>query len=245
MGKVHELFGVSSSTALLPSEISRSDAQSKAIYAWWSRRPSRLMAVPLSVSCLRCCDLQQCLQHGGIWLLTDCAPPFFMSRADCCAGATLIICQWGFDDEANHLLMQQNLPAVRWVGGVEIELLAMATGARIVPRFEELSASKLGTAAVVNFTWWHVCPHAAAYLPGVVCSCRVLLCLWGASILCMVHRVRLPLAPRDPNNNLGEGCILAGGFPSDHLLPITSIGSSTVERSRLDGQKICLRQLLE
>lgn len=66
------------------------------------------------------------------------------------SGATLIICQWGFDDEANHLLMQHDLPAVRWVGGVEIELLAMATGARIVPRFEELSPGKLGTAAVVK-----------------------------------------------------------------------------------------------
>ncbi|KAJ1554074.1 T-complex protein 1 subunit epsilon, partial [Cladochytrium tenue] len=30
------------------------------------------------------------------------------------AGANLVICQWGFDDEANHLLMQNKLPAVRW-----------------------------------------------------------------------------------------------------------------------------------
>ena len=37
-------------------------------------------------------------------------------------GANLVICQWGFDDEANHLLMQNNLPAVRWVGGPEIEV---------------------------------------------------------------------------------------------------------------------------
>ena len=44
------------------------------------------------------------------------------------AGATLVICQWGFDDEANHLLMHRNLPAVRWVGGVELELIAIATG---------------------------------------------------------------------------------------------------------------------
>eukprot|EP00889_Picochlorum_renovo_P005435 jgi/Picre1/32465/NNA_007811.t1 len=66
------------------------------------------------------------------------------------SGADLIICQWGFDDEANHLLMHHNLPAVRWVGGVEIELLALATGARIVPRFEELSADKLGFAKVVR-----------------------------------------------------------------------------------------------
>ena len=66
------------------------------------------------------------------------------------AGASLVICQWGFDDEANHLLMHHKLPAVRWVGGVEIELIAMATGARIVPRFEELSEDKLGRAAVVE-----------------------------------------------------------------------------------------------
>ncbi|KAF4522648.1 hypothetical protein B566_EDAN011047 [Ephemera danica] len=38
------------------------------------------------------------------------------------AGATLAICQWGFDDEANHLLLQRELPAVRWVGGPEIEV---------------------------------------------------------------------------------------------------------------------------
>ncbi len=54
------------------------------------------------------------------------------------------MCQWGFDDEANHLLLQNELPAVRWVGGVEIELLAIATGGRIVPRFEELTEDKLG-----------------------------------------------------------------------------------------------------
>ena len=37
-------------------------------------------------------------------------------------GANLVICQWGFDDEANHLLLQKELPAVRWVGGPEIEV---------------------------------------------------------------------------------------------------------------------------
>ena len=37
-------------------------------------------------------------------------------------GANLVICQWGFDDEANHLLMQNDLPSVRWVGGPEIEV---------------------------------------------------------------------------------------------------------------------------
>merc|ERR1712190_209945 len=66
------------------------------------------------------------------------------------AGATLAICQWGFDDEANHLLLQRELPAVRWVGGPEIELIAIATGGRIVPRFQELSADKLGNAGIVR-----------------------------------------------------------------------------------------------
>lgn len=66
------------------------------------------------------------------------------------SGANLAICQWGFDDEANHLLLQRELPAVRWVGGPEIELIAIATGGRIVPRFEELTPDKLGYAGTVR-----------------------------------------------------------------------------------------------
>lgn len=83
-------------------------------------------------------------------------------------GANLVICQWGFDDEANHLLMQNDLPAVRWVGGPEIEvtselfiqvqqqlteyvqLIAIATNGRIVPRFEDLTPAKLGKAGIVR-----------------------------------------------------------------------------------------------
>lgn len=66
------------------------------------------------------------------------------------SGANLVICQWGFDDEANHLLLQNQLPAVRWVGGVELELIAIATGGRIVPRFSELTPEKLGSAGRVR-----------------------------------------------------------------------------------------------
>ena len=83
------------------------------------------------------------------------------------AGANLAICQWGFDDEANHLLLTNELPAVRWVGGPEIEvslfycikfcqchfclqLIAIATGGRIVPRFSELTTDKLGKAGLVR-----------------------------------------------------------------------------------------------
>ena len=46
--------------------------------------------------------------------------------------------------------MANDLPAVRWVGGPEIELIALATGGRIVPRFSELTAEKLGSAGVVR-----------------------------------------------------------------------------------------------
>ena len=38
----------------------------------------------------------------------------------------------------------------RWVGGPEIELIAIATGGRIVPRFQELTKEKLGKAGLVR-----------------------------------------------------------------------------------------------
>lgn len=84
--------------------------------------------------------------------LRDAEKQYFLDMVQRCkdSGAGLIICQWGFDDEANHLLMHNKLPAVRWVGGVEIELLAIATGARIIPRFQELSPEKLGFAKSVS-----------------------------------------------------------------------------------------------
>ncbi|GJD12919.1 T-complex protein 1 subunit epsilon [Galdieria sulphuraria] len=66
------------------------------------------------------------------------------------SGANVVLCQWGFDDEANHLLYQNGLLAVRWVGGVEIELVAMATHGRIIPRFSEISEKKLGRAGKVR-----------------------------------------------------------------------------------------------
>jgi T-complex protein 1 subunit epsilon len=66
------------------------------------------------------------------------------------SGCNVVLCQWGFDDEANHLLMHHKLPAVRWVGGLEIELIAIATGGRIIPRFEEITPEKLGKAGCVK-----------------------------------------------------------------------------------------------
>jgi T-complex protein 1 subunit epsilon len=51
-------------------------------------------------------------------------------------GATLVVCQWGFDDEANHLLLQNKLPAVRWVGGPEIEVPSSIFLSFVVSSFE-------------------------------------------------------------------------------------------------------------
>jgi hypothetical protein len=69
-------------------------------------------------------------------------------------GANLAICQWGFDDEANHLLLQNTLPAVRWVGGPEIEV-----GDSTV-RGEELEKKPLASFCCLNnsalFFWCSV-----------------------------------------------------------------------------------------
>jgi T-complex protein 1 subunit epsilon len=65
------------------------------------------------------------------------------------SGANLVICQWGFDDEANSLLLSNNLPAVRWVGGSDIESIAITTKGSIVSRFEDLTPEKLGYAEKV------------------------------------------------------------------------------------------------
>jgi chaperonin GroEL (HSP60 family) len=48
------------------------------------------------------------------------------------------------------MLMHEKLPAIRWVGGVELEMIAIATGGRIVPRFTELTPEKLGSAGMVK-----------------------------------------------------------------------------------------------
>lgn len=66
------------------------------------------------------------------------------------SGANVVACQWGFDDEANHLLLANGLNAIRWIGGSELELLAIATNGRIVPRFEDLTTDKLGKAGVIK-----------------------------------------------------------------------------------------------
>merc|ERR1712217_46212 len=96
-------------------------------------------------------------------------------------GANIIICQWGFDDEPNHLLMHNKIPAIRWVSGVDIELLAMATGARIVPRFEELRPSKLGTAKTIREVSFGTSKDKVIFVEGCPFSSAVTILVRGAS----------------------------------------------------------------
>ena len=119
----------------------------------------------LSSSCARSCVamllVQLCMQHAEgcegptTW---DTLLRMTQRAAMRYQGRRFDLLRRGFDDEANHLLMASELPAVRWVGGVELELLAMATGARIVPRFSELSPEKLGRHAPASAS---PCPSPA------------------------------------------------------------------------------------
>lgn len=97
------------------------------------------------------------------------------------SGANLVICQWGFDDEANHLLLQNQLPAVRWVGGVELELIAIATGGRIVPRFSELTAAKLGSAGTVREVSFGTTKERMLVIEDCACSQAVTVLIRGGN----------------------------------------------------------------
>ncbi|KAJ1447614.1 chaperonin Cpn60/TCP-1 family [Pelagophyceae sp. CCMP2097] len=97
------------------------------------------------------------------------------------SGANLVICQWGFDDEANHLLLQAGLPAVRWVGGVELELIAIATGGRIVPRFSELAPEKLGRAGMVREVSFGTTKERMLVIEDCACSNAVTILVRGGN----------------------------------------------------------------
>jgi len=97
------------------------------------------------------------------------------------SGANLVICQWGFDDEANHLLLQNELPAVRWVGGVELELIAIATGGRIVPRFQELTSDKLGKAGLVREVSFGTTKEKMLVIEDCACSNAVTVLIRGGN----------------------------------------------------------------
>lgn len=97
------------------------------------------------------------------------------------SGANLVLCQWGFDDEANHLLLQNQLPAVRWVSGTDIELIAVATGGRIIPRFEDIEPSKLGKAKIVREIQFGTTTERMMVIEECECSKSVTILIRGGS----------------------------------------------------------------
>ena len=66
------------------------------------------------------------------------------------SGATVVFCQKGIDDLAQHFLAKKGIYAARRVKKSDMEALARATGANIITNLDDLSASDLGHAGVVE-----------------------------------------------------------------------------------------------
>jgi archaeal chaperonin len=65
-------------------------------------------------------------------------------------GANVVICQKGIDDLAQHFLSRKGIPAIRRAKLSDMEKLAKATGGKIISNIDALTASDLGTAALVE-----------------------------------------------------------------------------------------------
>ena len=65
------------------------------------------------------------------------------------AGATVLFCQKGIDDLAQHYLAKAGIMAVRRIKKSDMEKLARATGATVVTNIEDLTSDDLGLAGSV------------------------------------------------------------------------------------------------
>ncbi len=66
------------------------------------------------------------------------------------SGATVVLCQKGIDDMAQHYLAKAGILAVRRVKESDLTKLAKATGARIVTNLDDLFEKDLGSAGTVE-----------------------------------------------------------------------------------------------
>lgn len=66
------------------------------------------------------------------------------------SGATVLLCQKGIDDLAQHYLAKRKILACRRVKKSDMEALAKATGGRIVTNLDDLSSEDLGYAGTVE-----------------------------------------------------------------------------------------------
>jgi chaperonin GroEL (HSP60 family) len=65
------------------------------------------------------------------------------------SGATVLFCQKGIDDLAQHYLAKDHIYAVRRVKKSDMEKLAKATGGRVVTKLDELAKEDLGHAGLI------------------------------------------------------------------------------------------------
>jgi len=66
------------------------------------------------------------------------------------SGASVVFCQKGIDDLAQHFLAKEKIMTLRRVKKSDMEKLAKATGANIVTKIEELSSEEMGCADMVE-----------------------------------------------------------------------------------------------
>jgi thermosome len=66
------------------------------------------------------------------------------------SGASVLFCQKGIDDLAQHYLAKEKIYAVRRVKKSDMEKLAKATGANLVTKLDDLKADDLGDAALIE-----------------------------------------------------------------------------------------------
>jgi thermosome len=66
------------------------------------------------------------------------------------SGATVLFCQKGIDDMAQHFLATKGIIAVRRVKQSDMEKLARATGGKIISKLDDLTTEDLGEAGIVE-----------------------------------------------------------------------------------------------
>jgi thermosome len=66
------------------------------------------------------------------------------------SGATVLLCQKGIDDTAQHFLAKEGIMAARRVKKSDMEKLARATGGKIVSNLDDIKPSDLGNAQIAE-----------------------------------------------------------------------------------------------
>ncbi|MEA3559643.1 MAG: thermosome subunit beta [Candidatus Thermoplasmatota archaeon] len=66
------------------------------------------------------------------------------------SGATVVFCQKGIDDLAQHFMAKKGIFAVRRVKKSDMEKLSKATGAKIVSNLDDITSEDLGSAGIVE-----------------------------------------------------------------------------------------------